>query len=272
MANQIIKNTTETEEPKVSIIIPNFNREKFVEETMNCVRKIKYSNWECIVVDDGSTDNSVSVIKEAAKSDERFKCFFNEKTTHSEARNFGIKQSTGKYILPLDSDDLIHPKYVPEAVEILERNPSIKVVYCKGKYFGDKHGRWKLPPYSFVQLISQNCLPSASLFRRSDFDKTYGYNPHLSINEDWEFWISLLETGGDVYRIPKYYFYYRKHKNSVITNNRNKELESIQLIYELHKETYDKTLEHPILLSRKMLKYKRKYNKYRRLTLRKPIP
>ena len=199
-------------EPKVSIIIPNYNREALIIETLACLLKVKYSNWECIIVDDGSTDDSVSIIQNFCKKDDRFRLFTNKKSGLSATKNFAILQSSGKYILPLDSDDLIHPNYISEAVEIMENSTNTKLVYCKGKYFGSKHGRWKLAPYSFLQLISQNCLPNTSLFRRIDFDKTFGYNTSLTINEDWEFWISLLETGGEVYRIPKYYFFYRKHK------------------------------------------------------------
>lgn len=264
--------STQNNEPKVSIIIPNYNRENLIAETLECVKKIRYSNWECIVVDDGSTDDSESVIKSIAKTDNRIKCYFNKKTTLSETKNFAINQSSGKYILPLDSDDLIHPKYILEAVEIMESQPILKIVYCKGKYFGSKRGRWKLPPYSFLQLISQNCFPNTSLFRRSDFEKTKGYNPALTINEDWEFWISLLETGGEVYRIPKYYFSYRKHTDSTITNNKDKSKETCMIIYDLHRNTYDRLFEHPIFMSAKLLKITRKYNKYRRLTFRKPLP
>ena len=154
----------------------------------------------------------------------------------------------------------------------MENNPSVKVVYCKCRYFGDKKGRWKLAPYSFLQLISQNCLPSTSLFRRSDFDKTNGYNPKLTINEDSELWISLLETGGEVYKIPKNYFFYRKHPESTIKKHRSIGDETALMIYDIHKKTYRKTFEHPLFMSRKLLKYKRGYNKYRILTFRKPIP
>lgn len=258
-------------EPKVSIIIPNYNREELIAKTLKCLLNVKYNNWECIIVDDGSTDNSVSIIQGFCNTDNRFLLFANKKSGLSAAKNFAIHQSSGKYILPLDSDDLIHPNYIPEAVQIMENSTNTKLVYCKGKYFGSKHGRWKLAPYSFLQLISQNCLPNTSLFRRADFDKTLGYNTLLTINEDWEFWISLLETGGEVYRIPKYYFFYRKHAGSTITNNRDKKEETSMIIYNLHKKTYDNTLEHPMFMSAKLLKIIRKYNKYRVLTFRKPL-
>lgn len=258
-------------EPKVSIIIPCYNRATLISETLECVKKIRYTNWECIVVNNGSTDNSVAVIQSYVDTDIRIKLFSIKKTSLSDAKNFAIRQSSGKYILPLDSDDLIHPNYIPKAAEKLENNIELKVVYCNGKYFGDKKGKWHLLPYSFEQLISENCLPNTSLFRRTDYDKTKGYNPDLVINEDWEFWISLLETGGNVYKIPKTYFYYRKHGDSLITNNEDKGRETTLKIYELHKETYDKVLEHPLYISRKMMRYKDKYNKYRLLTFRKPL-
>lgn len=107
-----------TTEPRVTIIIPCYNREKYIGETLECVKNVNYSNLECVVVDNNSTDNSAEVIKKFTQDDNRFLFIQNDENNISIARNKAIAASSGEYILPLDSDDLIHPDYVREAVEI----------------------------------------------------------------------------------------------------------------------------------------------------------
>ena len=82
----------------VSIIIPLFNAEKYLVETLNSVVSQTYSNWECIIVDDGSTDFSERIVKEYCKQDERFKYYYQNNSGPSVARNFAFKQSSGDYI------------------------------------------------------------------------------------------------------------------------------------------------------------------------------
>ena len=110
--------------PLVSIIIPCYNAAQFLEETLQSVLDMNYSAWECIIVNDGSTDNSQSVIATYVQQDSRFRCIEQSNAGPSKARNTGIQSSNGIYILPLDSDDLISKKYVSEAVTILENSPS----------------------------------------------------------------------------------------------------------------------------------------------------
>ena len=259
-------------EPKVSIITPIYNYEKYIGDTLRCLQKSSYQNWECIVMDSDSTDNSAAVVQEMAREDDRIKYFHHTKLPIPQAKNNAVAHSSGKYLLPLDSDDLIAPEYISEAVEILENNPEVKLVYCRGVYFGDKKKKWKLEPYSYKQLLIKNCIHNTALFRRADFDKTSGYNPNMTASEDWDLWISLLETGGEVYVIEKDYFFYRKHKDSFTVNNQHKIEEIQKQIYLNHKEAYNDLLSNPIKLLQEHNKYKKGYNQLRRLTLRKQIP
>jgi glycosyltransferase involved in cell wall biosynthesis len=258
-------------EPKVSIITPCYNREKYIRETLECLQKMNYQNWECIVVDDESTDRTAEIVKEIAREDKRILYYFQNKSALPVTKNRAISYSTGKYILPVDSDDLISPEYVREAVEILESNPNAKIVYCDGVFFGDKKGKWNLHPYSFDQLLIGNCIHNSAMFRRSDFDKTNGYNPELFASEEWDLWLNLLKNGGDVIKIEKDYFFYRKHAESTIDNYSDRKAEMRKLVYENNKELYTHLLENPLQLLAEHQIYKEKYNKYRRLTLRKPL-
>ena len=259
-------------EPKVSVITPIYNYEKYIGETLRCLQKSSYQNWECIVMDSDSTDNSAAVVQEMAREDDRIKYFHHTKLPIPQAKNNAVAHSSGKYLLPLDSDDLIAPEYISEAVEILENNAEVKLVYCAGVYFGDKKGKWKLAEYSFHQLLLKNCIHNSALFRRTDFDAVRGYNPDMITSEDWDLWISLLENGGEVAYIDKEYFYYRKHVHSFTDNNQDKIDQTLKQIYQNHKEQYEKMLENPIQLLREHEKYKKGYNQLRRLTFRKQIP
>lgn len=259
--------------PKVSIIVPCYNSEQFIEQTLKCVSDIDYPNWECIVVNDGSTDSSQELIDNFCLNDKRFITYRQNNSGPSAARNYAISMCNGDYILPLDADDLITKDYISEAVEVFQLNPKLKLVYCNARKFGRKNCLWKLEEYSFKKLLLDNLIFCTALFRRSDFLQTRGYDVNLlSGREDWDFWIELLKTGGEVYKINKVHFFYRTHKNS---HNRlaNKNIEAIRKqVYENHKEQYEGFIDNPIQLTHEHAYFKKKYNLIRKLTFRKSIP
>ncbi len=260
-----------TDKPLVSIIIACYNSDKYIYETLDSLQNQVHTNWECIIVDDGSTDKSKEVIMPFVEKDKRYKYVYQKNQGASVARNTGIKNSSGKYILPLDSDDYISTNYTQKAIEILEKNPTVKVVYCKGMMFGDKKGEFKLAPFSFEKLIIKNMLIVASMYRREDYDKTPGYDPKMFSSEDWEFWISLLKTGGEVYKIPEFHWFYRKHKESKNKKNHHRREELRQYVCNKHPELYENLFPNPIQTYLDMEKYKKYYNKIRKLTFRKPV-
>lgn len=200
--------------PKVSVIIPCFNQGKYIDEAINSVLNSTYKNVEIIVVNDGSTDEfTKSILKSGLWDKTTIHTILNGGV--SNARNFAILNSHGKYILPLDADDKIDKNYIEEAVNILEIYPEIKVVCCNVMLFGAKKGKFVLPEFSLETLLARNTMVVSSLFRRSDFDNTLGYNENMRNGlEDWDFWLRLLKTGGDVYKIDKTLFYYRIKKKS----------------------------------------------------------
>lgn len=216
--------------PVTSVIVPCYNQGDFLAETLESIFAQTYSNWECVIVDDGSTDNSKEVALVFCDKDERFHYHYQANQGLSAARNNGIKICHGKYILPLDADDLIHRDYLAEAVEVLEQREDVKVVYCRAEYFGEKTGEWKLPKFNMMEILYQNCIFCTSMYRRADFDQTSGYNTNMKYGlEDWDFWLSLLESGGDVYQIPYIRFFYRIKKKSMLadlnrSNERNRKM------------------------------------------------
>jgi glycosyltransferase involved in cell wall biosynthesis len=193
----------------VSIIIPCYNQGQFLEECIASVKKSNYPFLEIIVVDDGSNEeDSMRLFESFPFSD--CKLIRQENQGPSAARNRGIAESTGHYVLPLDADDRIGEEYLKEAIEILELNTEIGIVYCEAEFFGLREGRWDLPKYDKDKMLTENLIFNCAMFRRSDFDKTIGFNPNMKMGwEDWDFWLSLIELDLKVYKISSVQFYYR---------------------------------------------------------------
>ena len=119
---------------KVSVIVPSYNLGMYLGETLKSVKDQSFTDWECIVVDNGSTDNSVSVAQSFAEADARYlvkKLPLNEGV--AAARNRGMALAKGQYLLFLDADDLIAPGYMQAAVEALDADPSLNLVYGKAE-------------------------------------------------------------------------------------------------------------------------------------------
>jgi glycosyltransferase involved in cell wall biosynthesis len=194
----------------VSVIVPCYNQAQYLPETLQSVLDQTYMNWECLIVNDGSPDNTEEVALEWIKKDIRFKYLKKQNGGLADARNYGIKASSGEYILPLDSDDLIATTYIEKAAKKLKQNPEIGIVYCKAKLFGNQTGLWSIPKHTLKRGLTQNTIFCSALFRRNDFNKTHGYNSNMIFGyEDWDFWLSLIEHQIKVYRISESLFLYR---------------------------------------------------------------
>lgn len=196
--------------PLVSIVVPCYNQSQFLDEALQSVLDQTYTHWECIIINDGSPDNTASVAREWIVKDSRFKYFFQENRGVSSARNTAIKQATGEFILPLDADDKISLNYIKAAVDSFHEDASLKVVYCKAEKFGDEFGLWDLKPFSLHSLSQKNMIFCSALFRKTDWERVGGYDVNMIHGiEDWEFWIAILKEGGEVKCIDICGFYYR---------------------------------------------------------------
>lgn len=203
--------------PLISIVVPCYNQAQYLPETLNSVLSQTYKNWECVIVDDGSPDNTQEVANQYCIKDVRIKYVRKENGGLASARNYGIAHSNGEYILPLDSDDLIGTTYLEEAVTHFLQNPNTKLVYCQAEKFGAENGVWNLPEYSYERLVAWNIIFCTSMYRRVDYDKTKGYNPNMKYGfEDWDFWLSFLNPDDEVYRIPNVLFHYRIKECSML--------------------------------------------------------
>jgi glycosyltransferase involved in cell wall biosynthesis len=205
--------------PVLSIIIPCYNTEHTLEETLLSVIEQQFDQWEAIIVNDGSPDNLETIALEFVSKDDRFKYFKKENGGLATARNFGIEQANGKYILPLDSDNKIRPDYAKTAIDLMEGDNTIGVVYGDAQYFGDKTGIWKVGEFDFESLLLRNYIDACAVFRKSLWETTEGYDclmPYQG-NEDWDLWIKFRLNNAVFFYLEQITFDYRVTKDSMIS-------------------------------------------------------
>lgn len=201
--------------PLVSVIVPCYNQAQYLEEALESVLAQTYKNWECIVVNDGSPDHTEDIAKEWCNKDSRFKYFLKKNGGVSSARNAGIENSTGEYILPLDADDLIHPQYLELAVNSFRNNERVSLVYCKAEKFGIDKGDWILDEYNYRKLLLNNHIFCSAIYRKECWIRACGYDERFKKGyEDWDFWIKILNEDSLVLQLQKKLFYYRTKESS----------------------------------------------------------
>lgn len=227
--------------PLVSIIMPAYCQATFIAEAIESVCRSSFEDWELIVVDDGSPDNVAEIVCEKAKRDSRIRFFHTENSGVSAARNFGVAQSAGEYLLFLDADDTIEPEYVERCVECLSVQPQVTVVYCQWRFFGDCGETPEIHYEGFRAQLLKNHIFITAMIRRSRFLESGGFDLRMRSGlEDWEFWIRYLEDGGQVVQLPERMFNYRiKAGSKNDSAHRGLEAFNSQLyILEKHRELY----------------------------------
>ncbi|MEJ2098716.1 MAG: glycosyltransferase [Desulfobacterales bacterium] len=216
-AEKLIVKSSSANKPIVSVIVPLFNAAEFIAETLQSVIDQSYQDWETIIVNDGSTDNSVEIVQKLMRENPERRIHLIEQENQGEtaARNRAIGACRGKYVLPLDADDKIHPHMLEKCVRVLEERPHISIVYTDVQEFGDKHRMIPAADYRLATLCKFNYIVSCALFRKEVWENVRGYNPNMKdCYEDWDFWIAAAEKGFVGQRIPEALFYYRKRNNS----------------------------------------------------------
>lgn len=240
---QILKSVLMMSVP-VSIIVPCYNQAHFLKDSLQSVLDQTYSRWECIIVNDGSPDDTESIAQKWCALDSRFKYLKKENGGPSSARNAGIQISEGDFILPLDADDCISSVFLEKLVPELLDDESLGVVSCYTKFFSEniKETSFNLKPRgtNWIYLLYVNQLIATSLYRKKCWKEVGGYDESMKKGfEDWEFWIAVTKQGWNYKIIEEFLFFYRKAKKSrqvdTITNHFET---SREYICKKHKELY----------------------------------
>lgn len=201
----------------ISIIIPCFNQGQFLNEALNSVCAQTYNDWECIIINDGSTDDTEKIALKYGYKDARFRYIKTKNNGLSAARNEGIKNASGQFVQLLDADDLIEPDKLLSAIEVYESDKisnSEIIAYSSMRYFehDTPNKRQILGRANFLAHVELNaeddisaqvdlikvrnlCVISAPLYPREVFNKIGKFDESLTSLEDWDFHIRCLNAG-----------------------------------------------------------------------------
>ena len=225
--------------PIVSVVIPCYNQGQYLEEAVESILLQSCQDFEIIVINDGSNDlATIEILRNYKKPKTRI--IHTENQGVIAARNQAIEAAQGKYILALDADDKIGNTYLEEAVKLLEANENLGIVYCEAEFFGEQTGKWELPEYNFPNILLGNMIFCSGFFRKSDWQQVNGYNPNMIDGwEDYDFWLSIIELGREVYQIPQVLFFYRRKlvsRSEAIDNQKSVNL--YRLLFKNHDQLY----------------------------------
>lgn len=204
----------------VSIIMPCYNGAQFLSETIESVQMQTYSKWELLIVDDGSSDNSVDIVKKYAKNDQRIIQISQENGGSAAARNNGISKANGQYIALLDSDDLWLPDFLDEQIKFMKEMKAVCVCCTYGRI--DEQSNDIMKPVKAKSIITAKDMEAidyigclSGLYDRSEYGKIYLHEELKSLLDDYAYWIDIVNLEGVAYGNPKLLAKYRLRKNSM---------------------------------------------------------
>jgi glycosyltransferase involved in cell wall biosynthesis len=236
--------------PLVSVIIPCYNDYMFIDEAVSSIYKQKYENIEIIIVDDGSKSRTKKKLR--SLQEKGIRVLTQSNSGPSAARNNGILNSKGEYIVTLDSDDYFEPEFIIKAITVLEKFPEVGLVTSCAILFS-KSGierKVELNGGKPVDFLIQNGALASCMFRKRCWEDVGGYDEKLIQGyEDWDYNISVVKQGWKVKVIREFLFNYRirlNSRNQVADDSHKYEL--MRYLYIKHKDVFiqnfDRMIEH----------------------------
>lgn len=216
---------------KISVIIPSYNRGQLIIETVESIQAQTYPHWECLIIDDGSTDNTKYIVNELLSKDNRFKYFYVENSGPSKARKFGLTKATGDFIQFIDSDDLISSDRFEKCIKAINNFDFVVTNFDRFKTLEEPF----LPPYC---TLSQECLNLKSIvlewdehftipihcgFFNSEIFNKVTMETSLKMYEDWLMWIDIFlnKFQGKYFDVPLAHYRFSHESLSFQFENRS---------------------------------------------------
>ena len=182
---------------RVSVVVPCFNSARWLPETVACLEAQTLADFEVVLVDDGSTDGTGALVERlaAAKPSLVTRTPRQANGGLASARNLGIRHAAGRYILPLDADDLLTEDFLERCAAELDEHPDVDVVYTERLEFGTVERLVRPGPFALEQLRYFNRISYASMYRRRLWDDVGGYRTNVSGFDDWDLWVAAAARG-----------------------------------------------------------------------------
>lgn len=218
--------------PLVSVVLPCWNKEKYVAAAIESVCRQTFTDWELLIVDDASTDASRTIIEQVIDGKSQARLLVHEENKGvAHARNYAISEAKGEYICCLDADDAIHQTYLANVVPALEADRRLAIAYT-GLRVMNEEGELRSKKHGFPQQydpkrgLRGNQIPTCCVFRREWWERVGGqrqrYAPHGAGQEDADFWLRILLNGGQARMVTdKPLFHYRFSEEQVTRIHRN---------------------------------------------------
>ncbi len=211
--------------PLVSVLMTAYNREQYIEEAIESVLASSYTNFELIITDDCSTDNTIEIAKGYEQKDSRIRIYLNDKNLKDYPnRNKAATYAKGKYIKYLDSDDTIYPDGLEYCISAMEKYPEagIGMLFFQKEYSGEDPVCWDSEKVIRHHFLVRGCLnigPSGSIIRRDVFETSGGFDTRFGVASDNYFNIRLAAHHPVVF-LPQEFFFYRIHDGQEIKDKR----------------------------------------------------
>lgn len=206
--------------PEVSIIVPYYNMGYYLPETLRSLWAQTFEGYEIILVDDGSTDPASQRLVDELEGAPRLRIVRKPNGGLSSARNAGLRHARGRWVLPVDADDLLSPTFLGKAVEVMSRSPKLGYTTALVSYFtGDPHqpiGGWVPWGLERDALCLENVASTCTaLMERRLLEEIGGYDEWLTSFEDWDVFCAMAERGYEGVVIPEFLFHYRVRQDSM---------------------------------------------------------
>lgn len=197
-----------------SVLITAYNRENLILRALNSLLNQEYQDWEAIIIDDGSNDDTFNVIKQIILENDKIKYYFHKNKGLPEARNIGVRLSRGKYITFLDSDDEYKQNHLSSRFKILKHNPDVHLLYGGVDIIGNPYVPDKNDPSKLIHL--DECIIGGTFFIRRDVFEKIGFFKNLPYSDDGEFFERINKNGLKTLQTDiRTYFYHRDNPDSM---------------------------------------------------------
>jgi len=207
--------------PKISVVMSVFNEKKYLEKAIKSIINQSFSNFEFIIIDDGSADGSAEMLDDWAKEDKRIKIIHQKNIGLTKSLNKGIKIARGKYIARMDADDISMPTRLEKEINYLKKNPKtvlvssfVKIIDEKGHEIGELTPAVTYDKIKKMSIFSCQIYHSSSMFGKKIFEKIGGYNEKYIYAQDIELWFKFMKAY-QVANIPEFLLLWRKSPKGI---------------------------------------------------------